>query len=516
MSKELDNPQMDVYGGVRWSAIGAWGQQLVQFGIGIVLARLLMPRDFGLLAMATVFIGFLGIFKYMGFHTAVVQRRQVDEALLSSLYYFVLAVSGLLFVATVAAAPVVAWVYGEPRVMGVTAVLGIGFLLSAPCLIPFSVLSRQMKFGRLAVADLVSGVIGGGVSIALAVAGLGVWALAIGSLVGTAVCTLLYQALSQWRPRLIFRWSEVRSVFSFGANITGFSLFNYFARNADNFIIGAFLGAGPLGFYSLAYGILLKPRDAVTNVLMRVLFPAFSRMQDDDARLKAVYLRACGAIAFVTFPMMLGLMVVAHPFVQVVLGEKWLPAVPLIYVLAPLGMIQSIWSTVGQLYLAKGRADWQLRWGLFSGIIIMVSFLIGVPWGVFGVAVSYTAACVILLPVGFYVPFLLVQGLRLRDLAGALFPHVLSAGLMAIAVACFRAGLSFLGVRSDMPTHLFFSVGIGIVVYCVLVFYVRPQALTDLRRLLPTPSFLFVHESVSEGVSAQLVDHSRKPAILSD
>lgn len=485
-----DTPQMDVYAGVRWSAIAAWGQQAIQFGIGIVLARLLMPRDYGLLAMATVFIGFLGIFKYMGFHTAVIQRRQVNEALLSSLYYFVLAVSGLLFVAAVVAAPVVAWIYGEPRVMWVTAVLGIGFLLSAPGLMPFAVLNRQMRFGRLAVVDLISAVLGGGVAIALAVAGLGVWALVIGSLVGAATCTLLYHVLTQWRPRLIFHWSEVRSVFSFGANITGFGLFNYFARNADNLIIGVFLGAGPLGYYALAYGILLKPRDAVTNVLMRVLFPVFSRMQDDDARLKAVYLRACGAIAFVTFPMMLGLMAVAHPFVQVVLGEKWLPAVPLIIVLAPLGMIQSVSGTAGQIYLAKGRANLYFWLGVLDGSLHITGFLIGVSWGVFGVAVAYCITSAISIPVYFWLAARLV-GMHWQELLKTFVPATTSASTMALVVWVGHRAME----NTNLPDGLALlaSIVFGIVVYGAIVLYRRPTALQDLVRLLPASCLRIAH-----------------------
>lgn len=509
-------PEINVYSGVRWTAISAWGQQVVQFGIGIVLARLLTPQDYGLLAMAAVFIGFLAIFKYMGFHTAIIQRREVSDDLLSSVHYFVIAVSGVLFVATVAVSPLLAWCYREPRVLSVTAVLGFNFLLSAPGLMPFAILNRQMKFDRIAVVDMTCLVIGGATSVAMALAGTGVWALVTGSIAGTAASTIMYRFLSQWRPRQIFLWSEIRSVIGFGANITGFNIFNYFARNADNLIIGMFLGAGPLGFYSQAYGIMLKPRDTVTNVLMQVLFPVFSRMQDDDTRLRLAYLRSCGAIAFVTFPMMLGLLSVAHPFVVVVLSDKWLPAVPLICIFAPLGMVQSVWSTAGQLFLAKGRADWQLRWGVFAGTVIMASFLIGVQWGALGVAISYAIACSILLLPGFYIPFSLVDGLRLRDLAAALAPHIVSSGTMALTVICFRAGLPLLAIRDDSVLGLGLSVFVGVVTYILLVLLIRPVALKDLTRLLPRVSFMPLGRFARDGQVATDSDTMQKPGLLSD
>jgi len=488
----IETSETDVYQGVRWSAVGAWGAQVVQLGISIVLARLLMPKDYGLLAMAIVFIGFLEIFKRMGFHTAIIQRRQVDDVLLSSLYYFLIAVSVLLFLATVAAAPVVAWIYGEPRVAWVTAALGLGFPLSAPCLMPFALLNRRMKFGMLAVADLTSVALGGCVSITLAVVGWGVWALVVGSLASTAIRTFLHHAMSRWRPRLVFRWQDVRSVFRFGANVTGFTTFNYFARNADNFIIGTFLGATSLGYYSLAYGILLKPRDAVTNVLMNVLFPALSRIQDDDARLKAAYLRACGAIAFVTFPMMFGLVAVAHPFVQVVLGEKWLPAVPLILILAPLGALQSVWVPVGQIFLVKDRTDWYFRIGIAQSCLTVGAFVVGVAWGTVGVAAAYALFNLFWIPVCFWLGSKLISGLRARDFYLELLPYGALSLTMCLAVLLFGKILNFMNVAA--PVALPLSVLLGICIYLGAAVASQPKAYADFMKLLPRgwslPAFL--------------------------
>jgi PST family polysaccharide transporter len=245
-----------------------------------------------------------------------------------------------------------------------------------------------------------------------------------------------------------------------------------------------------LGFYAMAYGIMLKPRDAVTGVLMRVLFPAFSRMQDDDERLKAAYLRACGAIAFVTFPMMLGLLAVAQPFVQVVLGEKWLPIVPLICVFAPLGALQSVWSSVGNVFLAKGRADWYFRWGIAGGVLFVTSFFAGLPWGIFGVAVSYALTCAIWSIVSFWIAFKLVNDLSIWDLAKVLQPYTVGAGAMALLVILCRFLLASLGM--PQPIVLFTAVAIGIVTYGVMVLLLRPPALDDLLRLILLPLAAFV------------------------
>ena len=440
--------------------------------------------------MAVVFVGFLNIFTTMGFGTAVIQCREISDSLLSSLFYANLGFASLMTIAIIAAAPLCALMYRDPRVMPVVAVLGIGFLLSAPGVIPSALLNRQLKFGRIAIAELTAVVVNGTVAISLSNSRMGRLGVVIGSLSGTMTTTTLFNVLSHWRPRLVFHLSEVRSALNFGANVTGFNVFNYFARNADNFIIGIFLGASPLGFYAMAYGIMLKPREAVTGVLMRVLFPAFSRMQDDDERLKAAYLRACGAIAFVTFPMMFGLLAVAHPFVQVVLGEKWLPIVPLLLVFAPLGALQSVWALVGQVFLAKGRADWYFRWGVTGGVLFVSSFFAGLPWGIFGVALSYSITFAIWSVVSFWIAFKLVENLSIWDLAKVLRPYTVVAGAMVLLVGLCRFLLVLLGVVQ--PIVLLVCVTTGVIAYAMGAFLFRPPAVDDLLRLTLHPMAEFI------------------------
>jgi PST family polysaccharide transporter len=474
---------MDVYSGVRWSAVATYGGQAVQLVTSIALARLLAPEYFGLLAMAQVFVGFAGTFSTMGFSQAIVQRKRITEELLSSLFFVTLAVGCLIAMVLACASPVFAWIYRSAEVTPIIATLSLTFILQAPCLVPAALLTRRLAFNRLAVIEISMAMLMAAAAITLAWFGWGVWALVWPTVAGPLIRMPMLYVASGWRPRPLFRWSEVRSVLNFGANLTAFSVLNYFASRSATFVIGAFLGATPLGYYSLAYGILLRPRDAVTSVLGRVLFPAFSRMQDDDTRLKVAYLRACGAIAFITFPLMLGMLVVARPFVEVVLGPKWLPAVPLICVLAPIGALLSIVSTVGQLFLAKGRADWMLRWEVFAALLRISAVLIGVRWGVFGVVVSSALAlCVLSIP-SFWVVFKLVDGLSLRDLFATLMPYTLSAGTMALLVAFSRIALETIQVEPAII--LLTSVSLGVAIYAAIVLWARPAALHDLGRLLP-------------------------------
>jgi PST family polysaccharide transporter len=216
---------------------------------------------------------------------------------------------------------------------------------------------------------------------------------------------------------------------------------------------------------------------------MQVLFPTLSKSQDNDAQLKNIYLRACGGIALVTFPMMMGVMVVARPLVHVVLGQTWLPSVPLIQVLAPLGMLQSILATIGSLTLAKGRSDIHLRVGVGFSLISIVSFAIGLPFGVMGVACSYCIACLISAIPMFAVTYSLVSELRVWNLAQTIFPAFCCSAVMAVAVVAFRVlAVQFFAT----PIVLCGSVFVGVITYILLVRFSQPPAYTDLARLLPT------------------------------
>ena len=303
------------------------------------------------------------------------------------------------------------------------------------------------------------------------------------TLASSAMQMILINLAVPFRPRLVYDREGLSECFRFGLNLTGFNFFNYFARNADNFIIGVFLGPVALGYYSVAYKLMLLPRDSITSVITRVLFPKFSQMQDDDERLANAYLRACGAIAMITFPMMFGLAAVAEPFVRVVLGEKWLAAVPLIWILAPLGAVQSLWNTAGQLFLAKGRAELHFRLGVVGGVLFVCSFLVGVPWGVTGVAIAYAVACAFWIPIWFKVAFSLVGPLSLRRFATEILPHVADSILMGLAVLCFQSILHQFSI--SMEWVLAASTVFGMAVYGMLLFRRQSTALDDLIKLLP-------------------------------
>lgn len=471
-------PKEDFYSSVRWSAFSKYGAQGVQFVISMVLARLLAPEYFGLLGMATVITGFVKVFKNLGFGSSIVQRKEVSDDLLSTLFWINLGVCLLVGVIVLGISPLAAWMYDDPRVMPIIAVLSINFVFSGFTMVPTALLQRRMEFKKLAIREI-GGVLAAGLTaIPLAWMGWGVWALVGSTLASSFIQMVLINLAVPFWPRLVYDRQGLSECLKFGLNITGFNIFNYFARNADNLIIGLFLGPTALGFYSLGYKLMLLPRDSVTRVISRVLFPKLSKLQDDDERLADVYLRATSAIAFVTFPLMAGLAVLAEPFVQVVLGEKWLPAVPLIQLLAPVGALQSIGSVSGQLYTARGHTGKLFAVGVLSGILRTLGFLCGVPWGVQGVAVSYCITSALVFLGNHWYAFTLVETLSLRRFADEL-GRALPA-LAAMIGVCFAINVF---VRDEAAT-LAIGIVTAPVTYFGIAFWNRVPALAAVEGLL--------------------------------
>lgn len=478
-----EKPPMDVFAGIRWSAIGTWGSQFMQFIVTIVLARLLAPEDYGLLAMATIVTGFLAVLKTMGVGAVVEQRREVTDTLLSSLFWFNNAVAILLSMATLAAAPICAWLFEESRLVSIMSVLSFNFFLSSPSVIPASILARSMRFDLLAAANLSAQFVGAAVAFSLAVGGSGVWALVISSLFISAINTSLVLYYARWRPAACFSWPEISTTINFGLNVTGFSIVNYWSRRIDNLIVGVLLGAQSLGLYSMAYSLMLRPMQMTKDVILRVLFPKLSRLQDDEIALGRAHLRTIGAITFVAFPIMVGLSLVARPFVSVVLGDTWSGIVPLIWLFAPTGGVQCILAANEQLLLVKNRSELLLRLGLLKSILITLSFTIGVTWGLVGVAAAYLVMCLAWTPVNVWIAARQLRGLRSIDIWLAVAPNALLTCIMSAIVLLCDHILAMGSVDERM--RLAVLVVVGVTSYALAAAAVGSPALADLKRIIP-------------------------------
>ena len=464
--------------GAAWSAIGRAGEQVVSLLGTTILARLLTPEDYGLVGMVSPVIGFILIFRDLGTAAAIIQRPVLRDEFVASLFWMNLLFGAGAFLTGAILAPWIAAFYQTPALTPVMRALSLSFVLSSFGIVPSGMLSRQLAFRRIVLVEIACAAAGVAVAVTMASLGYGVWSLVAASVTKTTLESALFLSLCSWRPRWLFRFEEIRSVYSFSANLAAFQVVNFFARNADNILIGRYLGAASLGYYRLAYNLMLYPLQNVTAVLGRVLFPALAQVQDDHPRFRRGYLKTCVAIATITFPAMLGLMAVAGPFVEVLLGSNWTPVALLLVILAPVGLVQSIGSTVGSIYTAKGRTALMFRVGLAASVLVVASFVVGLRWGIVGVAASYAImSFAIALPL-LGIATRLVE-LPVSTVLKTLAPVLGFALLMLVPVALLRLGLEKVAALPALMV-LASTVALGLIVYATSLIYWRPAFLRDL------------------------------------
>jgi lipopolysaccharide exporter len=452
------------------------------------MARLLTPADYGLVGMCAFFLGFASIFRDFGMSAAVIQQKRVEEPLPSTAFWLNIIFGSATCLVGVLGAPLVSEFYHTPSLTSIMRVLSVSFILSSVGSVPNSLLSRTMAFRKIAITEITAGVASAGVGISCAWSGLGVWSLVAANLTGAATEALAYTLQSRWHPKWKFDFAQIRLIFGFSANLSGFQILNYFARNADNMLLGRYVGAAALGYYQYAYNLMLYPLQHVSGALGRVLFPAFSQVQDDNERFRSAYMRLCSVIAALTFPMTLGMLSVAGPLIDVLLGPKWHPAARLLMILAPVGLVQSIVTTAGYIYMAKGRTDWMFRMGLITSPLLVASFVVGLPWGTEGVAISYAVCVYAVTPPALVIPFRLID-LSFREFVKRLMPTLGYSLVMLLATIATRIGLERIGLRP--PATLAVCVATGVIVYVGLVVWRKPPFLHDLALLaghrLPAP-----------------------------
>jgi len=451
--------------GTFWTTFSQVSVQIISIGVTIVLARLLQPEDFGIVALSGVFVGFVGLFGGLGMGSAIIQRQNINDDYLSTSFgVSIFTGIGIAFVLTIIS-PFAAKFYDKDIVKYIIMVSSIGFLLGPFTSIHTTILTKRLEFNKLAFIAITTQIIAGITSISVALMGFGVWSLVLGGLVAQALIIPIIWHIVKWRPRLIFIKQCFKDLFGFSSNLLASNLFSYFARNFDNLIIGKILGAQALGYYSIAYNLMMKPLEHISWAVGRVLFPTFSIIQADKERVRLAYLKIIRSISLITFPMMMGLMMVSKEFVLIFYGAKWEPVIIPLQLLCLVGALHSIGTTVGTIFNSQGRADLQLKIGLFNSTIYVIAFLVGIKWGLLGLIIGYISATIPLLFSTQYFANRLIS-LKMRTFLKALLPATICTLLMVTVVSMFSY-LNGLVLHLTMIITLITSIALGIASYTV-------------------------------------------------
>jgi PST family polysaccharide transporter len=455
------------------------------FGANIILARLLMPEDFGLVAIVTSVITGFSLFNDLSLPVATVQRREINHGQVSSLFWINTLWGCVLAAIAAAAAPLFAALYGEPRLAPMIAALAAGFIFFGVGCQHRALLKRRMRFTAVAVAELIAVVPGVVIGLALARLGYHYWALVYMKLATELFTTLGMLLACDWRPSRPAWPSQVRPLLTFGSHLTGLSVLSYLTRYADNLLIGWFGGPRALGLYYKAYQMLLVPSQQFTTPLSGVVVPTLSRIQLDPKRFAAYYRRSVLLSAAVGMPLIAFLFVTAGWVVPLLLGDQWTESVPLFRALALAAFIAPLDIGSAWVFVPLGRTDRQFKWSLFATLFTLAGFAVVIRWGAFGVAVFFSVCRAVLL-----VPKLMYacKGSPVRWTAvfrSALHPAVAS---VASAAGLFALMWQFPFTMHGLP-------GLATIVLCFGLMYVGawsalPGGLRSLRGLLGTARYL--------------------------
>lgn len=390
--------QRRVARGLTWTVIETWGRQGINLAVFVVLARLLTPVDFGLVALAAVFVSLAQLLVDQGLGDALIQRPSLTERHLNTAFWVAISTGLLLTVAGLVLATPIAAMLGEPPLGPILQVLSLTFLLAAMSSIQIALLRRELAFAGLAVRALAAAVAGGVIGILLAVLGFGVWSLVAQQICATVVSVIVLWWARPWRPRLQFSPRHFRELFRFGIHVVGSDVLSWVTRNVDNLLIGAVLGTTQLGLYAVGYRILTMTQTMLLNVASKIAFPAFARLQGEPDRIRQAYFRVTRVASVVILPGYVGLALVAPELTVVLFGAQWEESGPVAAVLFLIGPLVALQGFSGSLLNAVGRPDIVFRFRLITSVTNVIGFIIAVSFGILAVAVAYVVRGYLLAP----------------------------------------------------------------------------------------------------------------------
>lgn len=377
--------------GVVWSAVQTLGSRLLTVATFVILARLLDPRSFGLVAFASVAIAFLTIFVQQGFGQALVQTPELEKRHLDTAFWVSMGFSLLLSGVVVGLSWPLARLFHLPEVAPVLQVLSLGFILSGLSSTQIAILQRRMEFRSLAIRLTLGNFVGALVGIVAALLGAGVWSLVAQTLCAAAVGVVVVWTASGWRPGLSVTKATYTELFRFSRNVLGQNVAGFFLRRTDDFFIGAFLGPVLLGVYTVAFRLLIVMLDVSIGTVQAVTLPTFARLQHDIGRLRRAYFAATRVSAVVALPTFCFVLAAAPEVIHVFFGPHWNASVPVMRVLALMGVANTLTSFNGTVLTAVGRPDLTLRFVLIASVANVVGVAIAVHWGILAVAAALVA-----------------------------------------------------------------------------------------------------------------------------
>lgn len=477
MTKSLKNK---FFTGLAWTFAQSVGVRAISLIFTIILARLLTPQDYGLIGMLSIFISISNVFIQSGFGRALIQKSDCDDDDFSTAFYFNVGVSVFIYIILFITAPLIAVFFKEPQLIAITRVLSLNFVLGAFNIVQQSKLQKAMNFKPLTIIALISNILSGVVGVVMAYSGFGVWALVTQTLSATAIRVLVFPFFTKWHPNRPFSRRSFKHLWGFGSKILVTGIMEVIILNLSNIIIGRFYNKEQVGYFTKARSFAEVPALMLSSVLGTVLFPLLSEIQKDKDRTISIYNRVTYNTIFITFPLMILMMLLAKPLVIILFTEKWLPCVPMLQAFLLARMFLPLNYINASILQSAGETKLYMNLYFITGPLSLIVVLISIPFGVLAMAWATLVGGII-----YYMVFSIVIGRKIgykfHKQLWSWRKIILSLILMSLGVLVSSYWFS------NMYTQLIVGGIIGIIIYfvsCLFLGVIDEELKSMIRKVL--------------------------------
>jgi len=461
-----------------WGSTGVIGKQVIVFIVGIILARILEPSDFGLISMIVVFSNLGNVFIDFGFSKAIIQAREINRTELSTIFYFNIFLGLIIAVLFYLSSGAIATFYNQPELVNLTRFISLIFIFNSMSLVQRSLFLKKIDMKSESIIIVAAALLSGGIAITLALTGFGVWSLASKLVLFAFFEACMLWIMSKWVPEIIFRISTLKRFLAFSLNMFGAGLLNFLSQNLDKLLIGKLFNASTLGYFDRAKQFNGFLQESFGRIMGKVMFPVLSERQDDAHEFNLLYRKSINMVGLLFVPLFFSLSLVAEPLILLLLTDKWLPSVPILQILAISGFALPLSSIMVNSIAAKGRAKLFLQIGIIKNSLGLAGILIGSLWGILGVATAITITR--------YISVLINMYFATRLLKIPFFSQLNELKHAFLIALLIFAGLFILSVRLDV-NHFVHLIGFplaGFSIYFVLVRLFIPDSIRDLQKVL--------------------------------
>lgn len=466
--------------GFSWTLVTNISLKLVSLSVGIVLARILGPEDFGLIAMIMVFFDISQSLVDSGFSQALIREENLSESDKSTAFSLNVMIAILLYVVLWFSAPMIAKFYNNKNLVDLTRFMGVSIIFQSFTLVQRATLTHSLMFKKVTKITVAASVTSGLIGIILAVNGFGVWSLAFKYISLSIFLSVFYYFVNPWVPKMFVRSSSFHKLFGFGSKLLAAGILNKVYQNIYKMIIGKFFAAATLGFYTQAKLYVNQVTQSAVGTLQTVTYPILSKAQKDPVRLKQAYRKIIMASSFVIFPLTIGLAVLAEPLILTLVGEKWMESIPFLQLICVSGALYHLHSINLNVLKVMGRSDLFLKLEVIKKVNITIAIIIGIQFGIWGLLVSSVISSYIALFINMYYTQRFINysyGEQFRDL----LPIVLLSIPMLVIVYVFLSSTNF-----SNPISLFLGASLGMLVYLAVSLIFKSTALGYILNILST------------------------------